>query len=57
MNAPTTSIARTHSERYTSLATGKTIIVACGCAIGHEHVYADWVAMTEDKRRPAPKAA
>ena len=55
MKTPT--IERTHIERYTSLATGKTIAVICHCSIEKDHEYADWIAMTHDKRRPQARAA
>jgi adenosyl cobinamide kinase/adenosyl cobinamide phosphate guanylyltransferase len=57
MTIPTTIGARPHAERYTSLVTGKTIAVACQCAIGADHEYADWIAMTQDRRRPSSNAA
>jgi hypothetical protein len=57
MTATTTPLARTHVERFTALATGKTIAVSCGCAIGRDHIYAEWIAMSHDKRRPATRAA
>lgn len=32
-----------HSEIYASRATGELIRVRCGCAVGHDHTFADWM--------------
>ncbi|WP_426519069.1 hypothetical protein ACPPVQ_04540 [Diaminobutyricibacter sp. McL0618] len=52
INNPMIQLRTEHLEWYRLTKSAGPIAVTCDCAIGQDHEYADWLALTFDERLP-----
>ena len=45
-----------HSEIYVSRATGEPIRVRCGCAVGRDHTFSEWMDTVPEQELPWAQA-